>query len=76
MISLRAGGHCRCWWLITHILIAAIVLAASGLAADSPPVLSRDGQGGLRKDGKPFRAIGVNYFSCFYRTLLDGAVTS
>ena len=58
-------------------LIAAIVFAGSGLAAaDMPPVLSSDGNGGLRKDGKPFRAIGVNYFSCFYRTLLDGADTS
>jgi hypothetical protein len=58
-------------------LIAAIVLAASGFAAaDLAPVLSSDGEGGLRKDGKPFRAIGVNYFSCFYRTLLDGADTS
>jgi hypothetical protein len=49
-------------------LIAAIVLAASGFAAaDFPPVLSSDGEGRLRKDGKPFRAIGVNYFffSCF-----------
>ena len=55
----------------------AIVLAASGLAvADSPPVLSSDGEGGLRKDAKPFRAIGVNYFSCFYRTLLDCEDTS
>jgi hypothetical protein len=57
--------------------IAAIILAASGFAAqDSPPALSSDGEGGLRKDGKPFRAIGMNYFSCFYRTLLDGADTS
>jgi hypothetical protein len=58
-------------------LIAATVLAASGFAAaDLPPVLSSDGNGGLRKDGKPFRAIGVNYFSCFYRTLLDSEDTS
>jgi hypothetical protein len=58
-------------------LIAAIVLATSALAApDLPSVLSSDGSGGLRKDGKPFRAIGVNYFSCFYRTLLDGEDTS
>jgi hypothetical protein len=55
----------------------ALILAASGLAAaDLPPVLSRDGNDGLRKDGKPFRAIGMNYFSCFYRTLLDGEDTS
>jgi hypothetical protein len=40
-------------------LIAAMVLAASGLAAaDLPPVLSSDGNGGLRKGGKPFRAMG------------------
>ena len=42
-------------------LIAAMVLAASGLAApDSPPALSSDGNGGLRRGDKPFRAIGVN----------------
>lgn len=28
------------------------------------------------KDGKPFRARGVNYFSCFLRTLSDGSNTS
>jgi hypothetical protein len=63
--------------MITRTLFVAIVLAASGLtAAVSPPVLSSDGNGGLRKDGKPFRAIGINYFSCFCRTLLDGNDTS
>jgi hypothetical protein len=62
---------------VIPMLIAAIVWAASGLAAaDLPPAISSGGQGGLRKDGKPFRAIGVNYFSCFHRTLLDAADTS
>jgi hypothetical protein len=28
------------------------------------------------KDGKPFRAIGINYFDCFLRTLQDGNDTS
>jgi hypothetical protein len=58
-------------------VLAAWVLAASALGAPGQPaLLEADGQGGLRKDGKAFRAIGVNYFSCFYRTLLDGDDTS
>ena len=28
------------------------------------------------KDGKPYRAIGVNYFNCFLRTLKSGDDTS
>jgi len=57
--------------------VAAAVLASSALAGQNPPsVLSSDGSGELRKDGRPFRAIGVNYFSCFYRTLLNGEDTS
>jgi len=34
----------------------------------------RDGV--LVKDGLPYRGIGVNYFDCFYRTLLDANNTS
>lgn len=32
--------------------------------------------GTLTKDGKPFRGIGVNYFTAFYRTLSDPKDTS
>jgi hypothetical protein len=60
-----------------HILLGIVMLAASALGAlGQPALLEADDQGGLRKDGKPFRAIGINYFSCFYRTLLDGDDTS
>ena len=38
--------------------------------------LEADSDGRLVKDGKPFRAIGVNYFSCFYRTLGNATDTS
>ncbi|MEX1048244.1 MAG: cellulase family glycosylhydrolase [Akkermansiaceae bacterium] len=56
-----------------RILLTASVLAASAFVAlGQAVVLEADGEGGLRMDGKPFRAIGINYFSCFYRTLLDG----
>ena len=62
-------------------MIRTSVAPLSGLLpllapADLPRVLSSDGEGGLRKDGKPFRAIGMNYFSCFYPTLLGGADSS
>jgi len=52
------------------------LLACVHAASDFSPVLQANREGRLLKDGKPFRAIGVNYFSCFYRTLLDGADTS
>lgn len=28
------------------------------------------------KDGRPYRGLGVNYFDCFYRTLLVGGATN
>jgi len=61
--------------LAVHSILPEEGLLIAGRAEDAgdlPRLLSSDGQGGLLKDGKPFRAIGVNYFSCFYRTLLDG----
>lgn len=33
--------------------------------------ISVDTNGNLLKDGKPYQAIGVNYFSSFYRTILN-----
>lgn len=35
-----------------------------------------DRSGVLYKDGRPYRAIGVNYFSALYRTILNPADTS
>jgi hypothetical protein len=61
---------CRCFFAFIALL------GCAHAASDFSPVLQADREGRLLKDGKPFRAIGVNYFSCFYRTLLDGADSS
>ncbi|HPD15439.1 MAG TPA: cellulase family glycosylhydrolase [Planctomycetota bacterium] len=59
--------------------LAALLAAAGCTTLPSLPLLTpprgagldvaRDGT--LRKDGKPFRGIGVNYFDLFYRSLRD-----
>lgn len=51
-------------------------LVASLLPAGTPPGLTVARDGLLLKQGKPFRAIGVNYFNAFYRTLRNPADTS
>jgi len=58
--------------------------ADGGAKALAPPDLPRAARAGLTvgaggtllKDGKPYRGIGVNYFSAFYRTLKDPDDTS
>jgi hypothetical protein len=52
-------------------LILAIAFVFSTLA-DSPLGLTVGPNATVLKDGKPFRGIGINYFSCFLRTLKDG----
>jgi hypothetical protein len=42
--------------------------------AGRPGLSVVDGQ--FMKDGKPYRAIGANYFTCFLRTILDANDTS
>jgi len=50
-------------------LVAIVVLAAGSPAWGQ---LGVGPQGELLRDGKPYRGIGVNYFSCFLRTLASG----
>jgi len=57
-------------------VIAAAVLFSSYGAYAQPPALKASADGQLLKDGRPFRAIGINYFSCFLRTLENGEDTS
>jgi hypothetical protein len=53
-------------------LLLAMVAAAFALAASAQPGL-RVREGVLVKDGRPYRAIGANYFSLFSRVLKDPA---
>ena len=63
--------------LVSAALVGFFALATAAFGAPDPvPAITADGEGGVRKDGKPYRAIGVNYFSCFARTLIDGKDTS
>lgn len=59
-----------------HILIAAIFLLSTMCGPARSPGLQAGPDATVLRDGKPFRAIGVNYFSCFLRTLKDGNDTS
>ncbi|MFI5378824.1 MAG: cellulase family glycosylhydrolase [Tepidisphaerales bacterium] len=52
----------------------ATLFLAVAARADEPGLVARDGV--LLKDGKPYRAIGANYFSLFARVLKDPADTS
>jgi hypothetical protein len=56
-----------------RVILAGILLATQGVLAQAP-VQVRDGQ--VLKDGRPYRAIGVNYFDAFYRTLKKPSDTS
>jgi hypothetical protein len=60
--------------LVVGSLVLAVVVPAGSQTAH--PGLSVGVNGALLKDGKPYRAIGVNYFDCFLRTLTDGSDTS
>ncbi len=53
-----------------------LLCLACGLAASDDPVITVNGSGTLLKDGKPYRAIGVNYFSAFRRLIQNPRDTS
>ena len=56
----------------TLLILCGFWLAVACATAQSAPValgLTADGEGRLLKEGKPYRAIGVNYFDAFLRTL-------
>jgi len=53
-------------------LAVALACAAGAMGKTTPvarPGVTVDAEGRLTKDGRPLRAIGVNYFSAFLRTL-------
>ena len=74
--------------VLSNALAAPRGLAASDQPASSPTTLARPGTGGpkcpglyvqngvLMKDGRPYRGVGINYFSAFNRVLHDPADTS
>jgi hypothetical protein len=57
------------WFAITLALMAGF--PASGVDASHELGLQIGPNATVLKDGKPFRGIGINYFSCFLRTLKD-----
>jgi hypothetical protein len=59
-----------------HVLILCALIAGEAGMAAAAPGLAVDAKGQIVKDGKPFRAIGVNYFDAFYRTLASPSSTS
>jgi hypothetical protein len=60
-----------------HFLGLLWPLATGGAAAPAETPGLRVAPGGtVRREGRPWRGIGVNYFDCFLRTLKEGADTS
>ncbi len=68
-----------------HLLVFAaaiagwscLLVAAEATGGKASPLgLVAGPNGTVLKDGKLFRAIGINYFDCFLRTLKDGKDTS
>ena len=57
------------------VMVACLALGR-GVPAGAEPLILAGPNGTVLKEGKPFRAVGVNYFDCFLRTLLDGDDTS
>jgi hypothetical protein len=63
--------------VITKFFAVALTLAiAAGCAWSAEAALTVGPKGALLRDGKPYRAIGINYFDCFTRTLNNPADTS
>ncbi len=58
------------WLLAVHLLPGV----AGAPARSQPPRVNRSGM--LVRNGRPYRAIGVNYFDLFYRTLKNPSDTS
>lgn len=57
-------------FLTLGLLFMTVALALSAHAQDRYG-LTVDGAGVVKRDGKPFRGIGVNYFDAFSRTLAN-----
>lgn len=66
----RRSFYISIYWVSLLFAAGPDLLARSALELSSGP------NAVVSKDDKPFRAIGVNYFDCFLRTLEDGKDTS
>jgi hypothetical protein len=62
--------------LVSVACMVAVGVSPAAGAPASGQGLTVNAQGVLVKDGRPYRGIGVNYFSAFYRHLLDPRDTS
>lgn len=51
--------------------LVSTILMFFVISASAQGRIAIDSAGNLLKDGKPYQAIGVNYFSAFYRTVLN-----
>lgn len=71
---LQGRGHS----VMASVLAAGLAVpwarAAEPAAAPPPGLTVREGR--LWRDGRPYRGVGANYFSLFYRTLKDPGDTS
>jgi hypothetical protein len=55
---------------------AALTFAQEKAPTPAPPPITIGGKGVVLRDGKPYRAVGINYFSAFSRTLAKADDTS
>ena len=67
------------WFLGAVVVVCGVCTAQEEESVAKPskaPVLTVGEGGVILKDGKPYRGIGINYFSAFSRTLEDPEDTS
>jgi len=62
--------------MVPNAILLAAAWATLTTAEPPPSRLVVDDQGRVLKDGKPYRAIGVNYFNAFLRNIQDADDTS
>ena len=62
---------------VPYVLASVLAISfAAGAETPKAPVLTVGKTGVIMKDGKPYRGIGINYFSAFCRTLANAQDTS
>lgn len=72
----RTTGSQPSFAMKSKLLILLFVLLSATFGRAESPGLRAGPDATVLKDGKPFRALGVNYFSCFLRTLNNRNDTS
>ena len=79
MMASSWRGYCSMMRLLFYILMILIALPIGTAHCAVPTAglgLTVSAKGVLLREGRPYRGIGVNYFSAFYRTLHDPGDTS